>query len=388
MTRFSILLVCDTYPPVVGGSEIEAQRVCGELIRRGHRARVLTSGGAPMPPVSEFVDVEGVPVRVLTRHERGRWKDFVFAWRVAAAIWRGRRDYQIVYFLMQGLHLASGLVAARLVRKPIVMKFGGSGVIPLMRRSRAGRVELGWLRRWAARLMVLNEGMMEEAIADGFPREQMLWMPNPTDIEQFRPGEPDEVAALRRRLGIPEGACVVIYTGRLSPEKGLRPLLGGFAAAARTAPQARLLLVGDGPMRKDLEGLARELGVEGRIQFAGRVASAEVAWWLRASDIFALTSPSEGFSCALAEAMATGLAPVVTRIPANDQLVEDRVEGLTVPVGDEAALAHAFSELLDNPSLRRPLGAAARKRIVENYSTGKVADRYEALFGEVLDSRK
>jgi glycosyltransferase involved in cell wall biosynthesis len=385
MNPISIVLISDTYPPVVGGSEIEAQRVFGELIRRGHRALVLTSGGAPMPPVAEWVDGEGVPVRILTRNARGFLKDVQFAAGVAWTLWRQRRNYQVVYFLMQGLHLAAGLPVARALGKPIVMKFGGSGVIPLMRSVPTGRVELRWLRKWAYRLMVLNEGMMQEAIEDGFPREQMLWMPNPVNTDEFRPGPPAEIAELRGRFGIPARALVAIYTGRLSREKGLTPLLRGFAASARAAPGTLLLLVGDGAQREELEKLTSGLGLSaGRIRFVGRVSSADVASWLRASDVFALTSPSEGFSCSLLEAMSTGLAAVVTSIPANQQLVEDSVHGLSVAVGDEAAIAEAFTALFEGTTMRRRMGAAARQRILEKYSTGKVVDRYEALFAEML----
>ena len=88
---------------------------------------------------------------------------------------------------MQGLHLAAGLPVARGLGKPIVMKFGGSGVVPLMRGSRAGRVELNWLRKWASRLLVLNDGMIQEAIDDGFAREQLTWMPNPVDVDDSAP---------------------------------------------------------------------------------------------------------------------------------------------------------------------------------------------------------
>ena len=88
----SILLICDSYPPVMGGSEIEAQRVCSALIARGYRIVVLTSGGAPMPPLRDWVDPVGVPVQILTRHTSGRVKDMVFAVRVAYALWRKRRD--------------------------------------------------------------------------------------------------------------------------------------------------------------------------------------------------------------------------------------------------------------------------------------------------------
>lgn len=382
MSGFSIVLVSDTYPPVIGGSELEAQRISAALIRRGHRVTVLTSGGEPMPAVREWADPEGVPVKILTRSARGLSKNFLFAWQVARELWRERRNYQIVYFLMQGLHLAAGLPVARAAGKTIVMKFGGSGVISAMRRSHTGRLELAWLRKWAARLMVLNDGMMQEAAEYGFPHEQMLWMPNPVNTEEFCPATKEEAAALRRDFNIPENAWVVIYVGRLAREKGLPALMRGFAIAAADAPEAMLVLVGGGPMRSELEGLARELGIESRVRFAGRVESRDVPLWLRASDVFALTSPSEGFSCALAEAMSAGLASVTTRIPANEQLVECGVEGLAVPVDDEAAIARALAQLFRDPEMRRRMGSAARKRIVESFSTAKVADRYEQLFAE------
>jgi len=389
MSPVSLLLISDTYPPVVGGSEMEAQRICAALMQRGHRVLVLTAGGGPMPQTRDWIDPAGVPVWILTRRERGRWKDIVFACRVAWTLWRERRNYQIVYFLMQGLHLAAGLPVARVLRKPMVMKFGGSGVIPYMQRSRAGRVELGWLRRWAARLMILNDGMMQEAMEYGFAREQMLWMPNPVNIEEFRPGAAAEVAALRQRYGLPATAAVAVYVGRLSREKGLPGLLRGFALAARSAPEALLVLVGDGAMRPELEALAAELKLApSQIRFAGQVAAAEVALWLRASDIFTLMSPSEGFSCALAEAMSAGLASVVSRIPANVQLIEDHENGLMADVDDDSAVAEALLLLFRDPALRARLGRAARQRVVDRYSTSQVVERYETLFAEVLGEAK
>jgi glycosyltransferase involved in cell wall biosynthesis len=384
----SVLLICDSYPPVIGGSEIEAQRVSSALIKRGHRVQVLCAGGPPMPPVRDWVDPAGVPVRILTRRSRGRAKDFVFALEVAWAIWSGRRRYDVVYFLMQGLHLAAGLPVAHWLGKPIVMKFGGSGVIPLMRRSRAGRVELDWLRRWAARLMVLNEGMIEEGIADGFQRQQFTWMPNPVDVSEFRPAQPGETAPWRAQYGIPLQACVTIYVGRLSPEKGLPGLLRGFVLTARSSPDAMLVLVGDGPQRAELEALAGQLQLgPDRIRFIGRVNVTEVPFWLRSSDLFALTSPSEGFSCALLEAMATGLASVVSDIPANRQLIDPGIHGLTVPFGDESSIGEALLRLSGDPSLRKRMGEAARNRAIDNYSTSRVVECYETLLSEVLASK-
>jgi glycosyltransferase involved in cell wall biosynthesis len=381
----SLLLVSDSYPPVMGGSEVEAQRVASAMIRRGHQVQVLCAGGPPMPAVREWVDPAGVPVRILTRRSRGRVKDLVFALEVGWAIWTGRKRYDVVYFLMQGLHVAAGLPVARWIGKPIIMKFSCSSIIPLMRRSRVGRIELEWLRQWAARLMVLNEGMIEEGIADGFPRQQLTWMPNPVDVSEFRLAEPGEAAAWRRQHGIPVHACITTYVGRLSSEKGLPGLLRGFAETARRFPDAMLLLVGDGPQRSELEALAAQLQLgPDRIRFVGRVKVTEVPFWLRSSDLFALISPNEGFSCALLEAMASGLASVVSDIPANRQLIDPGIHGLTVPFGDESSIGDALLQLLTDRDARTRMGEAARSRVVENYSTSRIVERYERLLSEVL----
>ena len=370
---------------MLGGSEIEAQRVSAAMIKRGHEVHVLCAGGPPMPPLRDWVDPAGVPVTILTRSSRGRWKDLVFASEVAYAIWSRRRNYDVVYFLMQGLHLAAGLPVARFCKKPMVMKIGGSNVIPAMRRSRAGRWELDWMQQWRVPVMLLNDGMVEEALADGFVPSQLVWMPNPVDIEEFRPAQGDEAAAWRKSHGIPLNACVSTYVGRLSHEKGLQPLIGGFARAAKQSPESLLLLVGDGALRPELEKLVRELQIKPeQIRFVGRVPAAEIPFWLRASNSFALTSPSEGFSCALLEAMAAGLPSVVSAIPANLQLVDDGIHGLTVPFDGEKAIGEAFLKLAGDSGLRQAMGNAARQRVVDNYSTVKVVERYETLFNGLL----
>lgn len=380
-----VLLICDTYPPVLGGSEIEAQRVAAAMIKAGHRVRVLCSGGPPMPPLRDWVDPAGVPVGILTGRSRGRCKDLVFALQVARAIWRGRRDYDAVYFLMQGLHVAAGLPTARFLGIPMVMKISGDGIISRMRRSRAGRLELRWLQKWAVPVMLLNEGMFREAVDSGFPRAQLTWMPNPVEIEEFRPANPGEAAQWRERHGIAPAALVAIYVGRLSHEKGLPGLLRGFAAAARTETRALLVLVGDGPMRSELEALALQLNL-GReaVRFAGRVDVADVPFWLRACDVFALTSPNEGFPCSLLEAMACGLPSVASAIPANLQLIDEGLHGLTVPFDDDSAIGQALLRLFGDAGLRHRMGQAARQRVVDNYSTGSIVERYEKLLAETI----
>lgn len=388
-TPISFLLVCHSYPPVIGGSELEAQRVCAALTRRGYRVTLVCAGGSPMPPLRNWIDPEGVKVRIYAGRWKGTLKDIVFALRVSAMLIRERRNYRFVYFLMQGLHLAAGLPTARLLGKPILMKIAGSGVVPLMAKSLSGRLELRWLRKWAYRVMILNDGMRKEAMAVGFASDQLYWMPNPVNTAEFAPCGDRERIELRRKFGIHPAVAVVLYCGRLAAEKALPDLINAFALVARQVPEATLVLVGDGPLRSTLAMQAAQLQLkDDKVRFVGQVSPTEVSDWLNTADVFTLVSFSEGLPCALVEAMSAGLPCVVSDIPANRQLIDDGKHGFLTPVSDQESISRAIVELLKDDALRLRMGEAARKRIVDNYSSDKVTDLYEDLFRQMLSESR
>jgi glycosyltransferase involved in cell wall biosynthesis len=264
------------------------------------------------------------------------------------------------------------------------MKFSGSSIITAMRNSLAGRFELRCLRRWAHRVMILNPGMAEEAIVAGLDPNQLLWMPNPVDTVAFAPCGPDQRREARAELGIEPDARIVLFVGRLAPEKELASLLAGFSLIVPCISRALLVLVGEGPSRNELEARAGEGHLSSRVRFTGRQTAAEVHRWLQVSDVFALVSSNEGLSCSLLEAMSTGLPSVVSDIPANAQLIDSGTQGLRIATGDHEAIAQALAKLLGDDALRKRMGAAARQRVLENYSTCRVVERYEALFHEAL----
>ena len=171
--------------------------------------------------------------------------------------------------------------------------------------------------------------------------------------------------------------------------EGLPELIDAFALVAAQVPEATLVLVGDGPLRPKLALQATQLhSIDSKIRFVGQVDPAEVCDWLKVADVFTLVSFSEGFPCALAEAMSTGLPSVVSDIPANRQLIDDGEHGFLTPVGDLNAIGTAIIQLLKDATLRLRMGESARQRIKENYSTDKISDRYEGLFRQLLSESK
>jgi glycosyltransferase involved in cell wall biosynthesis len=376
------MLVCRSYPPVLGGSEIEAQRVSDELQKRGYRPRIVCAGGDPMPAVSEWVDPCGLRVRIYGQKGSQRRIDLVYALGVAWTLFKERRDYDVVYFLMQGLHLATGLPVARLLGKPIVMKFSCSSLVLEMRKSWVGRLELCFLRWWANRILVLNPGMIEEALEVGIDKERLGWMPNPVDTDYFKPCSAQERGQRRQELGIEPEAPLAVFVGRLDHQKKLPWMLGAFARVARQRPTAKLALIGDGPLRAEIEALVAKLHCEQNVILTGRLDTNGVLRWLQAADVFTMVSEIEGLPCALIEAMAAGVTPVLSDIPAHTQLVEHEVHGLITALGDEESIAAGLLRALDDSALRQRLGAAARSRMVQEFSTARVIDCYESLFAE------
>lgn len=339
-----------------------------------------------MPAVSEWMDPCGLRVRIHGTSKSPFWRDLVYALGVAWTLFRERNDYEVVYFLMSGLHLATGLPVARLLGKPIVMKFSCSSLVVGMRASLLGRIELSMLRRWAERILILNPGMVEEALEVGFERSRIGWMPNPVDTDLFSPCSPSDRILIRQELKVGEDTPLAVFVGRLEAQKELPWLIGSFAKVVREIPEAVLALVGDGSLRGELEQLVSSLGLQRNIIFVGRLDSDGVLKWLQAGDVFTLISAIEGLPCSLIEAMSTGLPPVVSDIPAHTQLVDNEMNGMVTELGNQDSIARGLVRLLRDPAARLRMGAACRLRITETFSTAKVVDCYETLFAECLPS--
>ena len=131
----------------------------------------------------------------------------------------------------------------------------------------------------------------------------------------------------------------------------------------------------------ELRGVVDGSGLEQSVHFVGEVP--DVREYLQASDIFVLPSENEAFGISLIEAMATGLPVISSDAGGLADIVEDGVDGLSFPAGDGERLRGALERLFRDEELRRTLGAAARRSVVERYSTESVVERYEELVTEV-----
>lgn len=178
----------------------------------------------------------------------------------------------------------------------------------------------------------------------------------------------------------------VMGVGRFGPEKGFDLLIRAFAHVASDYPQWSLVLIGEGPMRGELERLALEQGIASRVRFLGN--QREVITLLAQTDLYVLSSRFEGFPNALCEAMAIGRAVVSFDCPSGPgEIIQHGDDGLLVPPEDVAALAETIKRLMGDASLRSRLGRRARD-IVLRFGIDDVMARWEELFFEAWRKRR
>ena len=226
--------------------------------------------------------------------------------------------------------------------------------------------------RWAHRLVCCSQSERHQGEEAGV-RGRWEVVPNPVDLVRFSPegpvGPPERV-----RLDLPPGPLAVCV-GRLSRQKGQDVLVEAWAEVRRRVPEARLVLVGDGPERESLEQRASP-----GVIFAGR--QPDVPSWLRAADVVVLPSRYEGMSLSLLEAMATGRSVVASDVEGmGEALGEDA--GALVPPEDPGALAAAVATRLLDPALAGREGRAGRDRAERRHDPGRWGERMAQLTLEV-----
>lgn len=211
---------------------------------------------------------------------------------------------------------------------------------------------------------------------DGFAGQRIEVIENGIELDRYGPA--NDKPALQRKLGLDPSRRYIVHVARHHPVKDQKTLIRSYAGAAKDLPDVDLVMVGDGPLRDELQSLASELGVSARVKFVG--IQSNVADWLRAADVFALTSVSEAASLTLLEAMASGLPVVVTAVGGNPEIVRHEQEGLLFPRGDADAGAECYRRLFRDPAFANKLGQAARSRVESKYQLHQTVAAYFKLY--------
>jgi glycosyltransferase involved in cell wall biosynthesis len=370
-----VVMIILEYHPIVGGAQRQLAEIAPLLRDAGVDVQILTRRARGLPAY-ELIDE--VPVHRLPAPGPKAIASVVFVLAALARLRTLRPDVIHAYSLFSPCTIA--VLAHRLLGVPSVVKVlrgGYAGDVERLRRKPFAWLRIRSLRALIDRYAVISREIDLELDALGVPEVHRVALPNGVNVERFRPADPEERKELRDSLDWSVGPSV-IYCGRLVPEKRVDLLIEAWKTVRRHHPSAVLDIVGGGPCETELRSTAGE-----GVRFVGEVA--DVVPYLRASDIFALPSATEGLSNAMLEAMAVGLPVLASSVGGNSDLVADRVTGRLIPAEDGEALTTALLELLEDPDRAR-LGAAARLKITESYSLGSIAERLHALYRELTPS--
>ena len=208
----------------------------------------------------------------------------------------------------------------------------------------------------AVDLVVSPSAGMEKILRGLDVKSPIEVVPNGVELERYRKIEP----LPRADFGFGADDILFIYVGRLGPEKNLNFLLRAFNGVAQAFDHVRLLILGDGPARADIEALASDFGLAGRVRFEGMIPYERLPAYLSMCDAFVTASVTEVHPLSVIEGMASGLPVLGIRSPGVGDTVEDGVTGFLTDE-DTAAFAVKMTRLVTEPGLRKKMGAAARQ---------------------------
>jgi sugar transferase (PEP-CTERM/EpsH1 system associated) len=203
-------------------------------------------------------------------------------------------------------------------------------------------------------------------------------------VSLIRANDSQEVrASWRRELGVGEADVLFGTVSTFRPVKDLHTMLQAMSLIVRDTPRAKLVLIGDGPQRLELELAAARLGLRSAVLFPGWRSDATRL--MPALDVFALSSVSEGISLALLEAMAAGVPAIATAVGGNCEIIRSADAGLLVPPRAPADLAQAMRSLVQDPSRRAALAAGGRRRVEDAFSLTRMVADYRQLYASLLN---
>lgn len=218
---------------------------------------------------------------------------------------------------------------------------------------------------------------------EGCPAEKVRVIPNGVDVERFSPTPADP--KLRVELGLPANAPLAGILAALRPEKNHELFLRTVAKIHADIPEARFLIIGDGPLRPQLAALAKNLEIDSAVHFLG--TRSDIPDLLNLLDVLVLSSHMEANPVSILEALACGKPVVATRVGSIPESVHDGVHGYLVEPDDARQMAARVHYLLRHPETARRLGQAGREHVVANWSLARMVEGYQNLIGEIYQSK-
>ncbi len=368
-----------------GGVQTNSRTLLRELNRRGIQtfACVRNYYGLPSEELVDGTEIHRSPVWRRSRAING------FLYLADTFFWllRNRHRYVVIHCQQMFGPAMAATIAGFFIRKPIIVRITTVGDLGEVKHIR--EMPLAWLRlrliRRVSRWVALTREMADELATLDISSDKITIIHNSTEIPVGAAFEQPVKESKRRVLGL-EYEKVAVFVGRLSAEKGLDVLIDAWQLIGKHHPDAHLLILGGGGDYRNVETNLKEqcanLKLDAQIHFVGHVRNAKD--FILASEVFVLPSRTEGMSNALVEAFACGAAIVATDIPSNQEICEDGINALLVPVADSKSLSDAIISVLDSAELGQRLGQEARQKAERELSVDAMVDEYLATYRQTL----
>jgi glycosyltransferase involved in cell wall biosynthesis len=356
----------------VGGAEVLAARLARKL-RDTHRFVFACLDG--QGSLAEQLRDEGFPVWELRRKPGFDWR---CSRRLAELLRSERVDLVHAHQYTPFFYGATARVLGP--RPPILFTEHGRWFPDFPRRKRMLANRLLLERR--DRVVGVGKSVRQALIRnEGLPADRVGVIHNGVDLAVYAE-RPDRRADARRALGVSEDEFVIIQVARLDALKDHPTAVRAFERVARSRPDAVLVLVGEGPEEGAIREEVRRRGLGARVRFLG--LRTDVDDLLSGSELFLLSSVSEGIPVTLIEAMGAALPVVATRVGGVGEVVDDGVTGLLAPSGDDDRLSEHILGLAEDPGRRARMGRAGRERALSHFSERRMHDGYLRLYEEML----
>ncbi len=367
-----VLQQCIYFPPEVGGLESHVYYLCRELVRQGHDVTMVTSRSKPGVPGSEVMD--GIRVVRTWFPARKPWGWAAHTLASTSTHLRLAREADVLH-AQTFASAPPGMLARRRFGKPLVLTLHTSHFLRLAKQP-VWRPILAGIIRSADWLLAASEEIRDVALGlYAHPRAEALT--NGVDTDLFRSVEPE----VPRK----NGTYRLIVPRRLFEKNGVEYLIRAMPIM-RAKADVEAFIVGDGPLRIRLEGLAAHLGVAKNVRFLGALPNKEMPALLSSADVVVIPSLMEATSVAALEAMSCERPVAASRVGGLPEIVDEQVGTLFRP-GDADDLATHVLALLARTDLGA-MGAEGRHRVVARWSLERLARRHVEIYEELLDESR
>ena len=287
-----------------------------------------------------------------------------------------RNQYALIHTFQIGYTATLSILMGILLKKPSLLKLASSGRggdIQRARKSIGGRVFL-CIAKKASRIVMVSKTVKQELISESVNPVKLFHVGNGVNVNGYN--QNGDKSQTRRKLKIPDKKTV-IYTGRLSSEKGVDFLIKSFSRMYKEF-NCQLIIIADGPEKKNIEQIIEDLEVTDAVVLIPAVD--EVAPYLKAADLFVLPSQFEGLSNSLLEAMASGLPVISTSVGGSIDIIENGLNGVLIEYNNEEGLSQEISNLLGDPGLSSNLGKQGRETVEKYHDMDAIANKHLEIY--------